>query len=85
MAQQSTTKQAPATIATHYPPVDVTGISTVNLPSGTDLSGHYDCEGAFGNKQVHRSTLVVQTSLASTWLELDERDIDPPIDIREST
>ena len=76
-SQQSTHAQPPAATAPHYPPVDVTGISTANLPSGTDLNGHYDCEGAFGNKRVHRSAFEVQTPLVSTWLELDERDIEP--------
>jgi hypothetical protein len=76
-AQQNAHTPLPATTAPAYPPVDVTGQSTAGLPPDADMNGHYDCTGAFGNKRIHRSTFEMHTPLASTWLELDERDIEP--------
>jgi hypothetical protein len=48
------------------------------LPAGGfDLTGTWDCEGAFRNAQVHKSVFTGATILDGKWLEITEKDIQP--------
>jgi len=47
------------------------------VPSNFQFSGTWDCEGAFANKQVHKSTYTGATILGGKWLELSEEDLQP--------
>lgn len=48
------------------------------LPSeGFQFTGTWDCEGAFRNAQVHKSTFTGAVVVGGKWLELTEQDIQP--------
>jgi hypothetical protein len=44
---------------------------------GFQLTGTWNCEGAFGNGTVHKSIYTGATILGGKWLELMERDTQP--------
>ena len=46
-------------------------------PEGFQFTGTWDCEGAFRNAQVHKSTFTAAVILGGKWLELTEQDIQP--------
>jgi hypothetical protein len=46
-------------------------------PEGFEFTGSWDCEGAFRNAQVHKSTFTGAVILGGKWLELTEQDIQP--------
>lgn len=48
------------------------------LPGGGfQFTGNWDCEGAFRNNQVHKSTFAGTVILDGKWLELTEQDVQP--------
>jgi hypothetical protein len=46
-------------------------------PEGFQFTGTWDCEGAFRNAQVHKSTFTGAVVVGGKWLELSEQDIQP--------
>jgi hypothetical protein len=44
---------------------------------GFQFTGTWDCEGAFRNAQIHKSTFTGAVILGGKWLELTEQDIQP--------
>jgi hypothetical protein len=61
---------------------------TTNLPAqskplsavpadGFQFTGTWDCEGAFGNGKIHKSTFTGAVILDGKWLELTEKDLQP--------
>ena len=46
-------------------------------PEGFQFTGTWDCEGAFRNAQVHKSTFTGAVVVGGKWLELAEQDIQP--------
>jgi hypothetical protein len=46
-------------------------------PNHFAFTGSWACEGAFGNRQVHRSVFAGAEILGGKWIELTERDIEP--------
>jgi hypothetical protein len=44
---------------------------------GFQFTGTWDCEGAFRNARVHKSTFTGAAILDGKWLELTEQDIQP--------
>jgi hypothetical protein len=47
-------------------------------PNGFTLNGEWDCKGQFINGKPHHSHYSVEPVLGGAWLQLSERDIDPP-------
>ena len=48
------------------------------VPSGGfAFAGNWDCEGAFRNNSVHKSTFTGAVVLGGKWLELTEQDVEP--------
>jgi hypothetical protein len=46
-------------------------------PNGFQFTGTWDCEGAFRNATVHKSTFTGTSILGGKWLELTEQDLQP--------
>lgn len=46
-------------------------------PNGFQFNGTWDCEGAFRNATVHKSTFTGTSILGGKWLELTEQDLQP--------
>jgi hypothetical protein len=46
-------------------------------PEGFQFAGTWDCEGTFGNNQVHKSIFTGTVILGGKWLELTEQDTQP--------
>lgn len=46
-------------------------------PQNFQFSGSWDCEGAFGNGQVHKSSYAGAIVLGGKWLQLEETDLQP--------
>jgi hypothetical protein len=46
-------------------------------PSEFQFTGTWNCQGAFRNNKVHRSTYTGAVILGGKWLELTERDTNP--------
>lgn len=47
------------------------------IPDNFQFTGNWDCEGAFRNARVHKSTFTGAVILGGKWLELTEQDIQP--------
>ncbi|WP_158751113.1 hypothetical protein [Acidobacterium sp. S8] len=47
-------------------------------PNGFTFSGEWDCKGQFINGKPHHSHYSAEPVLGGAWLQLSERDIDPP-------
>lgn len=47
------------------------------LPQEFSFSGSYNCEGAFRNAQVHKSSFTAAIVVGGKWLELTEQDVQP--------
>jgi hypothetical protein len=47
------------------------------IPANFQFTGAWDCDGAFGNKQAHKSTYAGSVILGGKWLELTEEDLQP--------
>lgn len=55
---------------------EATALSAIP-PGGFQFTGSWNCEGAFGNHKVHRSTYTGAVILGGKWLELTEQDVQP--------
>lgn len=57
-------------------PVQDRGALSPFPPDGFAFAGTWDCTGAMGTR-THRSTFTGSVTLAKTWLELTEQDLEP--------
>ena len=46
-------------------------------PQNFQFAGSWDCEGAFGNGQAHKSSYAGAIVLGGKWLQLEETDLQP--------